>query len=135
MCLDGALLRREGVEPTLLGLRSGFASSRGAPSERAAELHHFERHTRSDEDRALFRERLERIATEIARGPWIDGYQNGDGIALRLAGVRARLGLPPMSIADRERVATALTELESFADTSVNRLLDERPVLRSLTNR
>jgi hypothetical protein len=118
MCLDGALVRREGLARLLSALRPGLARTEGARA-RAAELHHFERREHAAEDRAAFEARLARLCAEVARGPWIEGYQHGEGITDRLSGVRARLGLPPIVGDDRERVAVALEPLCQDAERAL----------------
>ncbi len=109
LCLDGALLREDGLAAVLAALRDGLRAveEEGAAAE-AATLHHFAPRARLPADRAAFDRRMARIVAELARGPWIEGYQSGDGIAERLDGVRARLGFAPLAAADRGRLAQIL---------------------------
>src|SRR5262249_26269457 len=107
-------------------LREGLAAA-GAASERAAELHHFERVDRPDIERQLFRERMQRICAELGRGPWIEGYKDGAGIALRVGGVRNRLGLAPLSPAEHVELAMLLEESSADADGALETLITSRP--------
>lgn len=124
LCLDGELVARLGLDAVLRGLRAGFARvEESGGGARAAELHHFERASRSQEERELFDQRMRRLFTELARGPWIDGYQTGDGVAFRIEGVRARLGLAPMSGDDHVRLAEVASGLLEAAPPFVDRIL------------
>lgn len=123
MALDGALIAAEGLETVLVALRTGFEAARQA-IERAADLHHFGDGAARAADRAAFAARMSRLVTEITRGPWIDGYQDGGGLAVRVAGVRARLGLPPPDGDDVVRLADALDHLAEGARRALPELLD-----------
>lgn len=125
LCLDGALLRKVGLAATVDALRRGFAET-DATSDEAAALHHWDRAERSAEERAVFELRMRRLREELARGPWIDGYQDGDGLALRVAGVRARLGFEPMTHEDRERLGEVLARLAEEAIPALEALLGSR---------
>jgi acyl carrier protein phosphodiesterase len=105
LCLDGALLRREGTGTLLDQVRRGTAAVARGAGMRAAELHHFAHVAREESARAAFAARMDRILAELARGPWIEGYRSGAGIAARLQGVRVGVGLAPMDAADLERLA------------------------------
>lgn len=123
LCLDGALLDRVGLFPVLHALREGFDGAIGFASDRAAAIHHFDRVGRSAEDRASFAPRLEKLCAAIADGPWIDGYQSGEGIAHRIQGVRARLGMEPVSVEGHAHLADACSELLDDAAPVVDRIL------------
>jgi hypothetical protein len=123
LCLDGALLDRVGLFPVLHALREGFGAAIGDASDRAAALHHFDPKGRHAEDRALFAARLARLCAAIADGPWIDGYQSGEGLAYRIQGVRARLGLPALSVEGHVLLADACAELLDAAGPVVDRIL------------
>lgn len=132
MCLDGALLRRVGLEETLSALREGFSAIEGEAERRAAEVHHFGRVERGEEARAAFAARMKRLQEEIARGPWIEGYRHGEGLALRVTGVRVRLGLSVLEEQDRERLARALDGVRGEAEGAVEEILGrETPVISS----
>ena len=124
LCLDGALLDRIGLFPVLHALRESFKATLGAASERAAELHHFERVGRSVAERASFAPRLARLCAAIADGPWIDGYQSGEGLSYRIQGVRARLGLAPVDVEGHALLADACAELLDAAVPVAERILD-----------
>ncbi|MGH7296903.1 MAG: hypothetical protein ACRELB_18330 [Polyangiaceae bacterium] len=121
LCLDGALVLRLGLGPTLDLLRAGIDALRPV-APRAAELHHFARVDRTAAEREIFTARLERILDELARGPWIDGYQTGAGVTARIQGVRRGLGLPPMEADDRARLAAVADSLLSRAPAAVARI-------------
>lgn len=134
MCLDGALLRKAGFEATRAALAEGFSAIEGE-LERAASIHHWGAIDRTPEERAVFEARMKRIRAEIERGPWIEGYQWGEGIALRVSGVRARIGLPPLDAPDHARLGRALDGVAREADAILEEILrapsplgDPRPV-------
>lgn len=130
MCLDGALLAREGTGATLRALREAFALTAGPPEDGAAHLHHWGRRERPAEDRAAFDRRMDRLREEIARGPWIEGYQDAEGVAIRLAGIRARLGLDPLSTADHRRLGEALAPVLDDAHAALRALEIDRERIR-----
>jgi hypothetical protein len=116
LCLDGALLRRFGLEPMLEAIRASIASVRPDLHHRAADVHVAPR----VRDRALFESRVDEILDAIARGPWVSGYATAEGIVERLEGVRARLGFAPMEGCDREAAASGLRSLEGEADAGLD---------------
>ena len=119
LCLDGALLRRVGTEAVLDAVRASVAAVRPDAHHRAADLH-----TRPDAfDRARFEVRVDRILDAIALGPWVKGYATASGVVERLEGVRARMGFEPMSVEDREAVASGLETLEGAADDGLEAIL------------
>jgi hypothetical protein len=122
VCLDGALVRREGLERMLDLLRRGVAELGPDALERAADLHHFGRVAREASERATFEARLTRILAELERGPWIEGYQHGPGIAARISGVRRGVGLPPLGDEDAERLAAVAEALLSRAPPVLARI-------------
>jgi len=118
LCLDGALLRREGTDHVLGAVRGAVAAVR-------PDLHHRVAAARvrlPDADRAAFETRVDRILDAIAAGPWVIGYMTGSGIVERLEGLRARLGFLPMSPADREAIALGLETLAPEADAALGEM-------------
>ena len=124
LCLDGELVRREGVDEVLAALRRGFARADQVMFEAAA-AHHFDRVDRDPSDREAFEHRLRRIVHGLARGPWVAGYQSGQGIADRISGVRIALGLTPFDPEDRARLAAGLDGLAGTATIAVDELFDD----------
>jgi hypothetical protein len=122
LCLDGELVRREGPGRVTAAVREGMDEARASLSE-SADLHHFSRFTRTPEERLAFETRLARICRELARGPWIEGYQTGEGVAARIQGVRQSVGLAPMSVEDEARLATVARALLGRAVSDVDRVL------------
>jgi hypothetical protein len=126
LCLDGELVRREGLGALLDALRGGFAALSGGAADRAVELHHFGRLERGAAARELFDLRMGRIFAELERGPWIEGYQRGQGIAVRIEGVRAHLGLPPFTAEDHGRLSGVADRLLEQAREAVDTILTTR---------
>ena len=122
LCLDGALLRREGLAPILVALRDGFQVISKAARD-AASLHHFDRVPRTTAERAAFEAGMRRLLTEIARGPWVEGYQFGAGIAQRIEGMRLRLGLGRFDAVERARLGDVFETLAPDADAAIAALL------------
>jgi hypothetical protein len=122
LCLDGALLRREGLAPTLVALRDGFQAISGAARD-AASLHHFDRVPRTSAERAAFDAGMHRLFSEIARGPWVEGYQFGAGVAQRVEGMRLRLGLGRFDALGRARLGTVFETIAPDADAAIAALL------------
>jgi hypothetical protein len=131
LCLDGALVRREGLATVLDLLHRGVVALSPSVAERVAALHHFDRVARSDADRSLFAARLQHILAELERGPWIEGYQQGAGVAARLQGVRRSVGLLPMDQDDLARVADVAEALLARAPEIVLRIEDSTRARRS----
>jgi hypothetical protein len=127
LCLDGALVRREGLEPTRHALRDGFAAASGAPADGAASRHHFDRVERTAAERCAFDAGMRRLFAEIARGPWIAGYQDGAGVARRIEGMRVRLGFRSFSAADLERLGHVLDGLATQANAGLSELTAPKP--------
>jgi len=72
MALDGALLRREGLDRTLAILRNDLAGVGGEPLSAAASAHHFDRIERSPQ---VFRETaLPKYLRAAAKGHWARGH-------------------------------------------------------------
>jgi hypothetical protein len=122
LCLDGALVRREGLDPIVSAVRVGLEDARVSLAESAA-LHHFSHVARTHDERSAFERRFDRICTELTRGPWIDGYRTGHGVAARIQGVRVSLGLPPMDVGDEARLARVAETLLEKAVSVVDRIL------------
>ncbi|MEO7274804.1 MAG: hypothetical protein ABIX28_06400 [Vicinamibacterales bacterium] len=119
LCLDGALIRRDGLPRTLRDLADGFAAADQGPARAAAARHHFDRHGRPSADRDAFDDGLRQLFAEISRGPWIAGYQDGAGIAQRIDGVRRRLGFARLTTDERTRFGAALETLTPDADAGL----------------
>ncbi len=124
LCLDGELVRREGIDEVLAALRRGFARADELMFDAAA-AHHFDRVDRDPSDREAFEHRMRRIVHGLARGPWVAGYQSGLGIADRISGVRIALGLTPFDPEDRALLAAGLDALVGAAESAVDELLDD----------
>ena len=116
LCLDGALLRREGVEETLTRLRAGLDEARG--ELRIAVEHHASRVPEG------FHERLGNLLEQAAWSDWVPGYTNGDGVARRLAGVRRRVRLPTFTSDDLARLSRVVDEALGDADPALESLLE-----------
>jgi acyl carrier protein phosphodiesterase len=121
LCLDGELVRREGVA-VRDRVEDGFHLADRA-LDQAAELHHFSRVPRTPEERATFTRRMQRIVRELSQGEWIPGYADDEGIAERLQGVRRRLGLALMGPADVGRLTEVARLLRASASDAVTRIL------------
>lgn len=129
MALDGALVRARGLESLREGLRAGL---RGGRSALASTAERWGTHRAIPEvaDRERFHRRVEHLLEEIARGPWIAGYAEPEGLCDRLSGVRSRFGLPPLVGEERDRVARALEGLLSHASHILPELLARRALTR-----
>ena len=126
LCLDGALLRREGVEATVAQVREIIETCRGEPLRRLRRWHRPS--FAGDEARVQqFDARLEKLLDQLAYGTWIEGYAVGLGLVDRLAGVRRRVGLAAFDETDRQRLATKAEHLISKASDVLSRLEDVHP--------
>lgn len=119
LCLDGALLRRVGLESMLYAVRRSIETVRPDAHHRVAQAWV----DLPAEDRGRFERRVDQILDAIAEGRWIAGYATGAGIVERLEGLRARLGLAAMSERDRESVAMALEPVQHDADAGLEEIL------------
>ncbi len=120
LCLDGALLRRVGLEDVLRAVRGSIETVR-------PEAHHLAADAWLPdwpaEDRGRFERRVDQILDAIGEGRWVAGYATGAGIVERLEGLRARLGFAPMPREDRQGVAVALAPVERAADEGLEEIL------------
>jgi hypothetical protein len=123
LCLDGALVRRAGLEPLLDGLRSSIRAVRPDAHHRAALTAVPSLRERTEDERGRFDARVDQILDAIALGPWVAGYATGGGILERLEGVRARLGLTRLPALDRESVGRALDDLSRRADAALDEIV------------
>lgn len=120
ICLDGALLRRFGLEPTKNGLRRELAAL-GPDALEAALFHHNPELPAADKNAADAA--VLGMLHQLVWGQWIDGYLDGDGITQRLEGVRRRLRLAPLGAEARRRCAGALDRLLLEADARLDAAL------------
>jgi hypothetical protein len=121
LCLDGALVRREG-EALVSDVRAGIArtlehAAGESPVETAARLHHAAR--KGEAVPAGFDARVARILGELQRGSWIEGYGRGEVVAERLEGIRSRLGFAAM---DRERRSSLAALLDAAIDRAAREM-------------
>jgi hypothetical protein len=107
LCLDGALLRRNGVAP----IKSRIAAAVGLVTRTELELALAEQKSPIDLEQAPITTRTLELLGHIVDSNWIDGYIEGHGLMLRLDGVRRRVKLPAIDPADRAAVAEALDQL------------------------
>ena len=119
LCLDGALLRRVGIEAVLGAVRGSIEAVRPRGHHRAAdawvEL--------PANDREKFDRRVDQILDAIGEGRWVAGYATAAGIVERLDGLRRRLGLAATATEDRDAVAAALEPVERAADAGLREIL------------
>jgi hypothetical protein len=123
LCLDGALVRREGLEGIIEALEVDFRQH-AAAQRRAADLCGAAR--RLGEDRGVFEARMARIREQLTLGPWIAGYRDGDGLAARIAGLMMRVGLPTPSRSQLGALGEVMAERASVADHALVRLIADR---------
>jgi hypothetical protein len=122
LCLDGALVRRVGLEALLDTVRASVASVGAETTRCAAFMSAPSLRAFSEEERERFDLRVARILDAIALGPWVAGYATGAGVVERLEGVRTRLRLAPLPEADRGAVGSALEKLANRADVAVDEI-------------
>jgi hypothetical protein len=122
LCLDGALVRRVGLEALLDAVRSSIRAVRPDAHHRAALASAPSLGARSVEERDRFEARVDQILDAIALGPWVAGYATGAGIVERLEGVRGRLRLAPLPAVDRDSVGRALGGLAGRADEALDEI-------------
>lgn len=122
LCLDGALLRRLGIERLLSDVRESITALRPDVHHRVAAV----RVRLPVADRAVFEPRVDRILDAIAAGPWVTGYATSPGVVERLEGLRTRLGFPALSAGDRDAVASGLETLTVEADQALDPITSQR---------
>ncbi len=120
LCLDGALLRRVGIDAVLDAVRVSIEAVRPEAHHRAADGWVPDLPAG---DRGRFEGRVDQILDAIGEGRWIAGYATAAGIVERLEGLRARLGFRPMAGRDRDAVAAALEPVERAADLALEEIL------------
>ena len=125
MCLDGALLRREGLQPTLDALRAQMRALTLAPIYSAARYHR-RPHLASPEAQSVFDASLGHLFERLLEGGWITGYTTGMGIARRIDGMRARYGLARLSPAVLADVADVFDAMAVHADRALGDVIERR---------
>jgi len=120
LCLDGALLRRVGLESVLGAVRGSIEAVRPDAHHRAAQAWLPDL---AAEDRGRFEGRVDQILDAIAEGPWVAGYATAAGVVERLDGLRGRLGFEAMAKDDRAAVTVALEPVERVADVGLGEIL------------
>jgi hypothetical protein len=125
LCLDGALLRREG-ESLLADLRAAIAvameSVGGETAVAAAARVHRAARKPGAPLPTGFEERVARILTTIG-GEWIEGYTRGAVVGERLEGIRAMLGLARFTTVEREALGGVLEAAIARAARELDALL------------
>jgi hypothetical protein len=125
LCLDGALVRRVGLAPTLEALAAALPAA--APHDAAAiAACHAVREPFTDEEQAGFAQRMDRLRAALLEGRWIAAYQDGRGLAEVTSGIRRRLELPPLGDEDAARLATILDGLAARADEAAAEIVRTR---------
>jgi hypothetical protein len=125
LCLDGALVRREGtslgqmVSAAIAGLSDRTQGE--PPLLAAARLHHAAR--KGEPLPVPFRARVERLLGEISRGTWIDGYARPPDVTDRLGGIRSRLGFAPLTDGERAALAGVVEGALRRADDALDAVL------------
>ena len=133
LCLDGALLRRIGVDGVLAELRQDLARAcepgSAAPSSPSALDRTALRHRPALGEAGgldAFARRLEDLLERLAWGDWIPGYAHGSGIVARLGGVRRRVGLGRFEASDARVLAGLFEQALREADQRLDALLAVR---------
>jgi hypothetical protein len=125
LCLDGALVRREG-QSLLASIDEGVGRATeladGESAARAAaRVHHAAR--TGEPLPAEFDARFARILRELSVGSWIEGYARGEVIAERLEGIRRHLGLAALDAVHRAALATRLDDALARAEGALDTVL------------
>jgi hypothetical protein len=126
LCLDGALVRREGAALTSEvreAIERACERSGGeAAVDAAARIHHAAR--KREALPAGFDARVGEMLAELGRGRWIEGYARGEVVAERLDGIRRRLGFAALETGQRTTLAALLDDAIGRAGSAVGPLLD-----------
>jgi hypothetical protein len=126
MALDGALIRRDGAP-----LRASVSAAIGAHADQAAlaaEHHHGARRRAAGVDPARFTDRMARLFDAVATFSLPGGYATADGLATRLAGVRASFGMVA-DPSDLARWAAGFERVAPRADAALVEILERRRLL------
>jgi hypothetical protein len=123
MCLDGALVRQAGLGPLLASLEASLGATSGARAE-AATVCGLD--ARLGPERGAFDERMSRLCDAVVEGAWVGAYGSASGLALCLDGIRRRVGLEPLDLDQRARLAEAIASVEGLADRTLGALLAAR---------
>lgn len=125
LCLDGALLRRDGVDTHLEPLRRGLAAARHDDRLGAALRHHEDGalHELGDGVLEATAQRVDDVLEHIAEGSWPAGYADAEALLVRLDGVRRRIGLDPVPAGPRDAVVDLFAEALDAAPPYLEELL------------
>jgi len=133
LCLDGALVLREGLDELLGGLRRTVAQVGREGLDRFAAAQGV-RPATDDHERPRFDARMNRILSGLDRDDWIGGYRSGAGLCVRLGGVRAQVGLAALSPEQAEALTVVLDARLGHAVQALKPLLAERAARVSQTD-
>ena len=125
LCLDGALVRREGAA-LVAEVQAAISCAREAAREEsavdaAARIHHAAR--KGEPLPPELNPRVGAMLDELGRGRWIEGYARGGTVAERLDGIRRRLGFPPLDAETRAALEGILGEAIDRAGAAIGPLL------------
>jgi hypothetical protein len=124
LCLDGALVRREGAGAIRGALADGHRAA-GDACALALDACTAVGATVAPAERRQLTARMERMWRALLDGEWIDAYRDGAGVAHLLDGIRRRVGLSPLAADDLPRLGAALDSLGPDADGALAALLAE----------
>ena len=123
MCLDGALLRRNPEDVRKLVTWSVASNSNESALAWEACRRRGPSHDRLEP--AVFDARMTRLLGAIETFELPEGYASGEGVATRLAGIRAAFGLGRPSTDELSRWAGAIERVAEAADDALPALEDE----------
>ncbi|MEM9691544.1 MAG: hypothetical protein AAGA56_03290 [Myxococcota bacterium] len=121
LCLDGAWLRRTGVER----FRDEFRESIVLPGAARLGLRHRSAPATAAE-RQVYVARFERIIAALLEEPWLEGYLAGTTLALQVSRIRLRVGLAELTVDERDRAASVFEEALNRAPLELDALQDAR---------
>ncbi|MEM1180273.1 MAG: hypothetical protein AAGM22_18160 [Acidobacteriota bacterium] len=121
MCLDGALVRRLGVEPALDELRRSLEWGLDDLMEEAIRKH---RPRIGDEPLKRLLVRLRELLGSLQKGDWVAGYAEPAGLVRRLEGVRRRFDFGPLDDPSRAAAERAFNDLLTLASSRAGEMLE-----------
>lgn len=121
LAIDGALVSRQGLDATLAALRQARSTIDADSLLALARTHAPE--VLAGETASAFSIRVGDLLDRLEAGPWIAGYADGPGLAVRLDGIRRRVGLAPLDARNHQRLADMATKALHRSPAALDALL------------
>lgn len=121
LCLDGALVKEQGLEATRSAIGAARAAVAGEAGADIAERAGLSRLLPEHSARRGFLQRLESLWDALQEGRWIAAYTSAPGLTECIVRMRERIGFGAIEPSDRARLEQAIAGLELAASAALEK--------------